>query len=139
MQEQKKLFPLYIIIFICYFGYALTITLFVPMLLDTKFSLLPTLTSTVQRVTLSGFLLAMNPLGQFLGSPIIGKLSDYYRRKKVLLISMLICVLGFASIGLSIDFHLLYLLFISCFITGLCESNMTIAQAAISKLATNNV
>ena len=139
MQEQKKLFPLYIIIFIGYFGYALTIALFVPMLLDTKFSLLPALTSTAQRVTLSGFLLAMYPLGQFLGSPIIGKLSDHYGRKKVLLISMFICVIGFASIGLSIHFLLLHLLFISCFITGLCESNMTIAQAVISKLATNTV
>lgn len=138
-QSKQQLIPLYLIIFIGFFGYALTIALFIPMLLDKGYDLLSAATSTATRTTISGFLLGMYPLGQFIGSPIIGKLSDHYGRKKILLTSMVLCIIGFISIGISIEIHNVILLFISCFFTGLCESNMAIAQAVISDLSQNNL
>jgi predicted MFS family arabinose efflux permease len=132
MTKFRDLLPLYAVIFLGFFGYALTITLFIPMLMNKHFLLLPAETAISVRVSLSGLLLAMYPLGQFLGSPIIGNLSDHWGRKKVLLWSLILCVFGFASMALSIEFYQLSLLFVSAFLTGLCESNMAISQSIIA-------
>ena len=130
--SSREFLPLYAVIFLGFFGYALTITLFIPMLMDRSFALLPPTSTTALRVTLSGLLLAMYPLGQFLGSPIIGNLSDHFGRKKVLLLSLLACIVGFVGMALSIEYYQLSLLFISAFFTGLCESNMAISQSIIA-------
>jgi MFS family permease len=131
--RKKELFALYTVIFLGFFGYALTIALFIPMLMDHNFNILPSSSTTSLRVSISGFLLAMYPLGQFLGAPIIGNLSDHYGRKKVLILSLIACLLGFIGMALSIQYHNLTLLFVSCLFTGLCESNMAIAQSAIAQ------
>lgn len=132
MLRLRELLPLYSVIFLGFLGYALTITLFIPMLMDKNFAFLPADISTSWRATLSGLLLAMYPLGQFFGSPVIGNLSDHFGRKKVLLLSLFACTLGFAGMALSIQFHRITLLFISAFFTGLCESNMAISQSVIA-------
>ncbi len=135
----QQLFPLYVVIFLGFFGYALTITLFIPMLMDKHFLLVASETSTATRVSLSGFLLAMYPLGQFLGSPIVGNLADHFGRKKILLSTLVACVLGFFGMALSIAYHQLTLLFLSSFLTGLCESNMAISQMIITDRASTSV
>lgn len=132
MTKFRDLMPLYAVIFLGFFGYALTITLFIPMLMDKNCLLLSPEASLSLRVSLSGFLLAMYPLGQFLGSPIIGNLSDFWGRKKVLLLSLIFCIFGFAMMALSIEFNQLTLLFVSAFLTGLFESNMAISQSIIA-------
>ena len=132
MGRFRELLPLYAVIALGFLGFALTITLYIPMLMDRSFDLLPAASSTSLRASLSGLLLAMYPLGQFFGSPIIGKLSDYYGRKKILLLSLFACVLGFLGIALSIEFRSLILLFIFSFLTGICESNMAISQSVIA-------
>ena len=132
MIKVREILPLYAVIFLGFFGYALTVTLFIPMLMSPTFPILPSGTSVAARASLSGFLLAMYPLGQFLGSPIIGNLSDHFGRKKVLLLSLVACLFGFISMALSIQFYQLTCLFISSFITGLFESNMAISQSVIA-------
>ncbi|KTD82574.1 MFS transporter [Legionella waltersii] len=130
--QIREYLPLYAVILLGFLGYALTITLFIPMLMDSNFSLLPSDASTSVRVSLSGLLLAMYPLGQFFGSPIIGNLSDQYGRKRVLVLSLIACTFGFFGMALSIQFHVLNLLFLSSFLTGLFESNMAISQSVIA-------
>lgn len=132
MDRFRELLPLYAVIALGFLGFALTITLYIPMLMDRSFDLLPAASSTSLRASLSGFLLAMYPLGQFFGSPIIGNLSDHYGRKKVLLLSLLACAIGFAGIALSIEFRSLVFIFIFSFLTGVCESNMAISQSVIA-------
>ena len=132
MIKFRELLPLYAVIFLGFFGYALTITLFIPMLMDRSFLLLSTTAPVSLRASLSGLLLAVYPLGQFLGSPIIGNLSDHFGRKKVLLLSLIACLFGFVVMGVSIQLHWLALLFIASFLTGLCESNMAISQSIIA-------
>ncbi len=135
MIRFRETLPLYAVIFLGFFGYALTITLFIPMIMDKSFLILSPETPVAVRATLSGFLLAMYPLGQFFGSPIMGNFSDYFGRKKVLLLSLVACTFGFIGMGLSIKFHQLEWLFISSFVTGLCESNMAISQSIIADRA----
>lgn len=137
MIQFKRLFPLYAVICLGFIGYALTITLFIPLIMTQHSGFLPANTSTATRATLSGFLLAMYPLGQFIGSPIIGNLSDRHGRKRVLLISLFGCCIGFFCMWLSITYHQVTWLFVSALFTGLCESNMAISQSVIADISAN--
>jgi DHA1 family tetracycline resistance protein-like MFS transporter len=131
----QELLPLYAVITLGFLGYALTLTLFIPMIMDQGFGLVPSATTKAMRATLTGSLLAMYPLGQFFGAPIIGNLSDHFGRKRVLLCSLVACALGFLGMSLSIEWRRISLLFLSSFLTGLFESNMAIAQSVIADRA----
>jgi MFS family permease len=133
--DLKPLLPLYLVIFTGFCGYSLMITLFVPMLMGQNGFLAPDAT-TGQRSLVLGLLLAIYPLGQFLGSPVLGALSDRYGRKPVLTISLLIAIAGYVLISLGIELRSLVLIAIACLIGGLAESNIAIAQSAISDVAT---
>jgi MFS transporter, DHA1 family, tetracycline resistance protein len=76
-----------------------------------------------------GFLGAMYPLTQFIGAPVLGRLSDYYGRKPVLLVSQVGTFLGFLLLGVA---HNIWLLFISRIIDGFSGGNFSTAQAMIA-------
>jgi len=133
--DLKPLLPLYLVIFTGFCGYSLMITLFVPMLMGPNGFLGPDATTGWRSLVL-GVLLAIYPLGQFLGSPVLGALSDRYGRKPVLTISLLIAVAAYVLISLGIELRSLVLIAIACLIGGLAESNIAIAQSAISDVAT---
>ncbi|HEY1731538.1 MAG TPA: MFS transporter [Terriglobales bacterium] len=56
-----------------------------------------------KRSILLGILLCLYRLGQFLGSPVMGSLSDRYGRKPVLLISLTITTLCYAVIATALS------------------------------------
>ncbi len=66
------LWPLYVVIFIGFIGYSLMITVFTPMLLRGDSAMLPASAGAAQRTIVLGVLLCLYPLGQFIGSPILG-------------------------------------------------------------------
>ena len=78
---------------------------------------------------LLGVALAIYPLGIFIGGSFIGALSDVYGRKKVLIHTLLISIIGYLITAWAIVTES-YLLFIAArFFTGLCEGNVSIARA----------
>lgn len=129
--DLRALLPLYLVIFIGFCGYSLMITLFIPMLMGDNGFLDPAATAG-QRSMVIGVLLAIYPLGQFLGSPVIGALSDRYGRKPVLMVSLFVAVMAYGLISVGIEWRSLVLLAVGCLIGGLAESNIAIAQSAIS-------
>jgi DHA1 family tetracycline resistance protein-like MFS transporter len=131
-----KLLPLYIVIFVGFIGYSLMITVFTPMILHAETAMVAAKSSLSYRTILLGFLLFIYPFGQFLGSPILGALSDRFGRKSILLISLAITTLCYGLIAFSILKENLILLIIILFIAGLCEGNIVIAQSAISDIVT---
>ncbi|MCE9647389.1 MAG: MFS transporter [Chloroflexi bacterium] len=76
-----------------------------------------------------GILQATYPMMQFLGAPILGRLSDRFGRKPVLIASQLGTLAGFILLGFA---NSLWLLFLSRVIDGLSGANISTAQAAIS-------
>lgn len=80
-----------------------------------------------------GLLGATYPLMQFIGAPILGRLSDRYGRKPILLISQLGTLAGFILLGFA---NALPILFLSRIIDGLSGANISTAQAAISDVTT---
>lgn len=76
-----------------------------------------------------GILQATYPMMQFLGAPVLGRLSDRFGRKPILLVSQFGTLAGFILLGFA---NMLWLLFLSRIIDGLSGANMSTAQAAIA-------
>ncbi len=129
------LLPLYLVIFFGFVGYSLMITVFTPMLLHGGGNLLPPTTPLSCRTIILGLLLTTYPLGQFIGSPILGALSDRFGRKRVMALSLSVTTVCYALIAFSLEIGSLSLLMASAFVGGLAEGNVAIAQAAIADVS----
>ncbi len=132
--DLHPLMPLYLVIFIAFIGYSMMVTIFVPMLMyDHAF--FGGEVSRGTKTTVIGVLLALYPLGQFIGSPVIGSLSDRFGRKRVITVSLFFTTAFYLLIALSLEFHLLWLLMAACFMCGLTESNVAIAQSSVADIS----
>jgi DHA1 family tetracycline resistance protein-like MFS transporter len=80
-----------------------------------------------------GILQATYPLMQFIGAPILGRLSDRFGRKPILVISQIGTLAGFILLGFA---NTLTLLFLSRIIDGLSGANISTAQAAMADSTT---
>ncbi|MCB1115715.1 MAG: MFS transporter [Chlamydiia bacterium] len=135
MSSMKRILPVLTVLFLGSLGFSLAIPLFPPLFLEKGHSFLPQGMSIETRRILLGILFAMYPLGQFLGAPLLGKLSDKYGRKPILLLSLIIVIPAYLGCAFSVKYALPYLLFISRFFSGLLEGNVIIAQAAIADIS----
>ena len=80
-----------------------------------------------------GFLTAIYSWMQFFFSPILGRLSDRYGRRPVLLISILGSAIGYYMIGAA---ETLFLVFAGRIISGITGGNISTAQAYIADVTT---
>jgi len=129
------LLPLYCVVFAGFVGYSLMITVFTPMLLRSDSPLMAASDPMAKRTMLLGFLLCLYPLGQFIGSPIMGSLSDRFGRKPVLMISLTVTTLCYALIAFSLTSYSFALLAVASLIAGLAEANIVTAQSAIADVS----
>ena len=133
-RPMTLLWPLYVVIFIGFIGYSLMITVFTPMLLRGDSAMLPVSAGMSQRTIVLGVLLCLYPLGQFIGSPILGGLSDRLGRRPVLLTSLAVTTACYAVIGAALGLANLPLLGVASLVAGLAEANIVTAQSAITDL-----
>jgi MFS transporter, DHA1 family, tetracycline resistance protein len=116
--DFKKILPVFIIILIDLLG----LTIIIP--------LMPLYAASFgANAFMIGLLGAAYPVMQFIGAPFLGRLSDRYGRKPILLISQLGTFIGFLLLGFS---NALWLLFLSRLIDGLSGANISTAQAVIT-------
>jgi DHA1 family tetracycline resistance protein-like MFS transporter len=116
--DFKRILPIIVIVFVDLLGLSIIIPL-LP-LYAARFSATPLVIGVLQ---------ATYPTMQFLGAPILGRLSDRFGRKPVLVISQIGTFAGFILLGFA---NTLTLLFISRIIDGLSGANISTAQAAIA-------
>ncbi len=124
--------PLYIVVFVGFLGYSLMITVFTPMILLNDNGMLPASSSAATRNIVLGLLLCLYPLGQFLGAPVLGALSDRIGRRPVLLGSLAASTIWYGVIGAALVVRSLPLLMVASFLGGLGEANISIAQSSIA-------
>ncbi len=141
MEDPKSIgflrtIPLYIVIFIGFLGYSLTITILTPLILNDSGGVLASLPIDADRLIVLGIVLALYPLGQFFGSPVLGALSDRFGRKPVLLVSLTISTIGYAGFAYALYTKNLPLFMLVSLIIGLSEANIVIAQSAIADIST---
>ena len=77
----------------------------------------------------TGLLIAVYALMQLIGAPILGRLSDRYGRRPILLISVFGTFLSFLLLGFA---NALWILFAARILDGITGGNLSVAQAYIS-------
>lgn len=120
--DFRKILPIFVIVLVDLLG----LTIIIPLLAlyAASFGASP---------LVIGLLGAAYPMMQFVGAPLLGRLSDRYGRKPVLVISQIGTLVGFLLLGVA---NTLPLLFLSRIIDGLSGANIATAQAAISDSTT---
>jgi MFS transporter, DHA1 family, tetracycline resistance protein len=115
---NKKLISVILIVFIDLLGFSLILPL------------LPYYAKTFQADSFTtGILVASYAAAQLIGAPLLGRLSDRFGRRPVLLVSVFGTFLGFLLLGFA---STLWMLFVSRIIDGLTGGNLSVAQAYIT-------
>jgi DHA1 family tetracycline resistance protein-like MFS transporter len=120
--DFKKVLPVFVIIFIDLLG----LTVIIPLmpLYATAFG---------ANAFMIGLLGAAYPALQFIGAPLLGRLSDRFGRKPILMISQVGTFAGFIILGFA---NALWMLFLARLIDGVSGANVSTAQAVISDSTT---
>lgn len=118
MRSNRSLFTIFLIVFIDLFGFGVILPL-LPFIGE-KYGANP---------FQIGLLAATYSLFQLISTPILGRLSDRFGRKKLLIISQAGSLVGYLLLGLA---NSLPLLFLSRLIDGATGGNISIAQAYIA-------
>lgn len=137
--DNKRLINIFIIVFIDLLGFGLILPL-LPFYAD-QYEATPLVV---------GFLTAIYAAGQLIGAPLLGRLSDRFGRRPLLLISIFGTFLGFLIFGLAeplggaisnwtdapLNSMILLVLFISRALDGFTGGNISVAQAYITDITT---
>jgi DHA1 family tetracycline resistance protein-like MFS transporter len=116
--DFKKILPIFVIVLIDLLG----MTVIIP--------LLPLYAASFGAAPLMiGVIGAAYPVFQFIGAPLLGRLSDRYGRRPVLLVSQVGTLIGFLLLGLA---NSLWMLLLARIIDGISGANIATAQAAIT-------
>ncbi len=116
--DRKRLLSIFLIVFIDLLGFSLILPLqayYADAFGANEFT--------------TGLLVASYAGMQFIGAPILGRLSDRYGRRPVLLISIFGTFVGFMIFGLATS---LWMLFLGRILDGLTGGNISVAQAYIA-------
>lgn len=115
---NKQLFSVFLIVFIDLLGFSLILPL------------LPYYAETFgANDFVTGLLVASYAAMQLIGAPILGRLSDRFGRRPILLVSILGTFLGFLLLGFA---NALWMLFASRILDGFTGGNLSVAQAYIA-------
>lgn len=134
-KEQQQLLIILLIVFIGFMGTSIAYPIFPPLFLHPAHgSIVPDTWNADSRNIYLGFALAAYPLGQFIGSPILGAWSDRGGRKEMLILSLIGGTLGYLLSALALYINSLSLLLLSRFVTGLMEGNFAIVRAMAADL-----
>ena len=135
-KDKRQFLVILTIVFFGFVGISIPYLIFPALFLNPSFSILPVDWSETSHALFLGITLAAYPLGQFIGAPILGALSDDYGRKNILTLSLLITAFCNLFTGFAIARHHLGLLIISRLIAGFMEGNIAIARAMAADIKT---
>lgn len=137
MAQRKtlSLFLISLVGFIDLMGIGLVYPMFASMLYQSDCQMLPEGTSDAVRGTCLGVLLAAMPITQFFSSPILGMLSDQKGRKKVLVPSLFIGVIGYLLAMVAVNFENLALLLLSRVLVGISAGTASVVSASLADIS----
>ncbi len=134
--QRQQFWIILTIVFLGFIGISIPYLIFPALFLNPDYSILSADWSGSSRALFLGITLAAYPLGQFIGSPILGALSDDYGRSKLLSRSLVFSAVCYLLTGLAIEWQQLGLLIGSRFAAGFMEGNIAIARAMAADIKT---
>jgi len=126
----KSILPLLLVVFIDALGMGIIFPILTPIFMDIGGILNPS-SSIALRSLFYGITMCVFPLAMFLGTPILGDLSDFIGRKRILLICLFGVATSYFLSSIAIIVSSVSLLIISRIIAGLFAGSMSTAQAAV--------
>jgi len=135
-QETKTMVVVFMTILTGWIGFSLPFPIFSHLFLNPEHGLVSAAMPETTRTLLLGVTIAIYPLGQIIGSPLLGRWSDRYGRKRVLQYSLWATVLGSGVLAVGIGWGSVPLVLLGRFLSGLGEGNLSIAQSIASDIST---
>jgi DHA1 family tetracycline resistance protein-like MFS transporter len=130
------LFLIFFTVFLNLLGVTIIIPVLGPLMLDSAESgLLPQSFSFQEEAFILGLLKASYPLMQFMGSPVLGALSDRTGRKPILSYALLGSVVGYVIFAIGILQGNIWMLFGGRIIDGLTGGNIAVVYSAIADIS----
>lgn len=135
-KNSLSLFVIMLIAFVDLVGIGLVYPMFAPMIFQGDCHLLPPDASDALKGACLGILLATMPITHFFCAPILGMLSDQIGRKKVLVPSLAIGIVGYCIATTAVLFENLPLLIFSRIAIGISAGTSAVVSAAIADVST---
>lgn len=133
-QRTKTLGSILLTAFIDLLGIGIITPVAAPLLLNSGSTFLDPSWTSSERNLILGVLMALFPLAQFFGSPLLGALADKHGRRKILILSLAGSAFGYVLFAIGIYYNSLTLLFLSRLIDGLTGGNISVVFSAISDI-----
>ncbi len=133
---NRSLAVLLLTVFLDSVGFGLIIPIMAPLILGEGSSMFSGI-SLSERGWFFGFIVSAYCIAQFIGSPLLGALSDRYGRKKILQITLIAGVIGYALSLSAMILGSVALFIFSRFLEGVAAGNFTIVQSMMADLSSS--
>ncbi len=128
---MKERLIIFLLLMGSYLGFYLAFPLFPTIFLNSNYHFLPAQTTPAMRSILLGLTYATYYLGAFFGTPLIGKLSDRFGKRKILYLTFLAVGLMYLFSAFAIQFSSLSLLLALRFFTGFFDGCYSLAYSTL--------
>lgn len=135
-KKTALLFLISLVGFIDVMGIGLVYPMFASMLYQGDSQILPLETSDTMRGLWLGILLAVMPLTQFFSAPVLGMLSDQKGRRKILIPSLAVGVIGYFIGMIGVSMENLSILLFSRVAVGISAGTAAVVGASLADIST---
>ncbi len=122
-------------VFLDLLGVGIVIPVIAVVVLQDDGGLLPLAMAHQWKTFILGLLIAAYPLAQFIGSPILGAISDHVGRRRVLMVVLAGSCFGYCLFALGIAWRSIPLLFLSRVLDGFGGGSVAVAISAIADIS----
>ena len=127
------------IVFLGFFASALVSPVLAPMFLHpAEHGVMNPGATMAERTFLLGLAMSMMRVGEFIGSPILGYISDRLGRKNILAFAMAVTAIGNLAIGWSIREEFLWVIVVGQFFVGFAGVLLVLAQSEVASQYTGS-
>lgn len=137
--KYKSIFPLFLLIVIDAMGAGLILTILPDLFSSNKFGFLNANTSQLARYFLFGLSLSLFPLFVVFSAPWLGKLSDQFGRRELLIFCSFMNMICYFILAYSVFTRHLILFLLGRCLAGCVAGNQPIAQAALVDISKNDL
>ncbi len=134
--SKPSLAPALLAAFIDLVGIGIIFPVLAPLFVgDSDF--LPAAYTESERKLAYGMLIACFPIAQFIGSPLLGALSDRHGRKPILNLSLLGGMLGYFIFAIGLQSGALWMIMVARTVSGFSAGNLSIVYSSVAEQSTN--